>query len=342
MYSKFERFLMDSKANDEVFDSSSHQIQVHKEKYDNRFDIIYFKQYSDNIINQSRYEVGGFYDNITLCLYETDRRISEKIPEDSIIKMRTFSEVGKEFLNKLKEYLIEYSFKHEKELKEIAKEKYEAKDDYRINSFKKDVRRLFLSQPDSKISLPVAISDYEITKKSEYNKMLIQYIDNPLQTISDYSKELLKDYGEDFGLELLIYYDKIDYLDEIRENKDNVFKDLYTNKRILDSIRDLDANNINITIKYGENTLAFKYDYDDLKRDLVNGELKSTRLYNSGYDKISDFVKSNSGELYKNSYDRVGFDFANIESISYGKKELYIKENMNKEQEKEEEIKPEI
>lgn len=337
MYSKFENFLLNSKVNDEIFNGASSKIKIHKEKYDNRFEIIYFKTFEDSIMKQGRYEVGGYYDTKNRCIYELDRRIEDKIPEDSIIKTNTFSKLGVEFLDKLKEHLINYSFEHEEELKAIAKEKYEARDDYRINNFKKEVRRLFLSDNEIKKTLSLSISDYEITNRSDYGYILSKYLDNPKSAIEEYSNKILEKYGEDFGLELFIYYDKIDYMKAIEENKNNSFNDLYLNKKILESIKDLDAQTVNITIKYGDNKLTFKYDYNGLKRDLQNGEPKCTGLYNRGYDQVSDFIKENDSMISSNKHERKGFAFANIESIAFGKKDLYVKESLNKEIDIEEE-----
>ena len=48
MYSKLENFLLDNKLNDELFDYQAHEYKVHKEKYDDRFDILYGNKIVEN------------------------------------------------------------------------------------------------------------------------------------------------------------------------------------------------------------------------------------------------------------------------------------------------------
>lgn len=46
MYSKLEKFLLDNKSNDELFDYQTQEYKIHKEKYDDRFDLLYSKKNS--------------------------------------------------------------------------------------------------------------------------------------------------------------------------------------------------------------------------------------------------------------------------------------------------------
>ena len=322
MQSKIEKFFLDVNANDEVFETLSHQIKIHKEQYDDRFQIIYAKRNYETI-KQDTYSVAGYYDIKDHCLYEPDRVMIEKLPEDGEISIKKFEDISSKFLADLRKYVVDYCFKNEDKLKQIAKAKYEAKDDYRIGNYKGDVRRLFLTEANPQIKLTILTSDYELTKEDDYLNDVISYLKNPEKELEQFSEKLIQKNGEDFGLELYLYHDKQNYLKEILENKNNEFKDLYINKNILDSIKYNDASNVNITINYSGKEMTFKFDYRELKNELSSGNLACLRSYYNGYYDVKDFLQDNANSSEYNSTDKNGFLFSHITSITYGKKELY-------------------
>ena len=79
MYSKLENFLLDNKLNDELFDYQAHEYKVHKEKYDDRFDIHYGKQNSRELRQRrSTYDLFGYYiriNNKSFFYYYSDFKI---------------------------------------------------------------------------------------------------------------------------------------------------------------------------------------------------------------------------------------------------------------------------
>lgn len=335
MNSKIENFLLDSKLNDEVFESSSYQLKIHKEKYDDRFDIIYSKKYTESL-KQERYEVSGYYDTKEHCLYEPDRWMMEKLPEESVIKTSHFSELDKKLTIDLNEYLNKYCLENAEKLKTVAQKKYDDKDDYRFNNYKREVRRIFLSEENPQVDFSISFSSSEFTHTRDYYGVLISYLNNPSKIVEELSSNLIEEKEADFGLEILLHDDKKSYLQEIILNKDDSFHDLYVNKKILDSIKYVAANNLNITIEYGGKSFTFKYDYDSLKRDLLNGDTKNSHVYSSGYDLVSDFIKQNAPEDKRDRYGHVAFDFSNITTITHGKNQLYSRD-IEKENELEEE-----
>ncbi len=325
MNSKIEKFLLNGNYNDEVFESSAYQLKIHKEKYDDRFDIIYSKKYTDSL-KQEKYEVSGYYDTKDHCLYEPDRWMEEKLPEESVIRTSHFSEIDKKMTLDLNEYLNKYCLDNAEKLKKIAQKKYNDKDDYRFNSYKKEVRGIFLCEDNPHIDFSIAFSSSEFTHAKDYYSVLISYLNDSNKIVEELSKDLLDQKEEDFGLELLLLDDKKNYLQEILLNKDDSFRDLYINKNILNSIKSVAANNLNITIEYNGKSFSFKYDYDSLKRDLLNGNTKNSHLYSSGYDVVSDFIRENAPEDNHDRYGHLAFDFSHITKITHGKNELYSKD----------------
>ena len=215
-----ESFLLNPEENDKVFKGNYHPRKIHKEKYDDRFIIIYMKTDKENYLEQNDYEVAGYLDIKEKCIYNHSYNMDEFLPkEKGLLERSSFG-----FLN---------------------------------------------------------------------NKM---------------------------HEELLIYRDKIDYLNQIILNENHKFDDLYINKSIYQSIKDLDAKTVNITIQYGENSHTFKYDYNTLRRDLLNDD-KGSNAWGVAYEKVSDFIKANTNK--EDSRTTEEFLFTHVTSITYGKKEVY-------------------
>ena len=91
MYSKIENFLLDVKANDEVFDYQQKEYKLHKEHYDDRFDLLYIKE-NDHTLRQNRnyYNLCGYYDNKDHCIYNAENFLTDKIQESDVIKFDRF------------------------------------------------------------------------------------------------------------------------------------------------------------------------------------------------------------------------------------------------------------
>ena len=140
---------------------------------------------------------------------------------------------------------------------------------------------------------------------------------------------------------MLIFRDKIEYLDIIKENKNNEFKDLYIKRNIYNSIKDIDAKTVNITIQYGDKSLTFKYELDDLRSALSSGKMK-TSSYTSSYGIVSDFVKANDPNLADKNQWKCPFSIPTISSITSGKNEIYSKDIPTPEKEAEEDLEIEM
>lgn len=323
-----ERFLLNPDVNDLVFEGTYKHQKIHKEQFDDRFVVIYTKT-NYNYLSQNDYEVGGYLDTKDRVLYNCTYNLNELFPkENNLIERSSFGALGGKLWAEIQDYIEKYSFANEEKLKEIAIEKYNHLEDYRINSYKCDVRKQFIEEMNPIIKLQKSYSSYEFTNMPEYKGHYIdvEYLNSPQKTIEKYANKIIEtkdDYRnnkEELGLELLIFRDKIEYLDIIKENKNNEFKDLYIKRNIYNSIKDINAKTVNITIQYENKSLTFKYEYSALKRDLTN-DSKGSSGYGKAYEEVSHFIKENShGNLSRWTEE---FSFSNITSITYGKNELY-------------------
>ena len=112
-------------------------------------------------------------------------------------------------------------------------------------------------------------------------------------------------------------------------------------KKILDSIRYVDAKTVNITIQYGDKSLTFKYELDDLRSALSSGKME-TSSYTSSYGIVSDFVKANDPNLADKNQWKCPFSIPTISSITSGKNEIYSKDIPTPEKEAEEDLEIEM
>ena len=129
----------------------------------------------------------------------------------------------------------------------------------------------------------------------------------------------------------MVYEFQLEYLDKIKKNYNNDFAYIYTNKNILNALKDVDAKNLNITINYNNNEITFKYDYNRLISELKNATYKGYD-YSSNYKIVREFLEDNN-ILNENGYKEDSFKFENITSITYGKKILYVNDISKQEKE---------
>ena len=126
----------------------------------------------------------------------------------------------------------------------------------------------------------------------------------------------------------MVYEAQEKYLKEIQTNKNNKYKDIYCIKKIYDSIKNIPAKTLNITIKYNNEYYTFNFSYARLKNSLELVE-KGSCDYGSSYLKVANFIKNNSDNPERVSHYE-NFLFGNVVSITYGRNELYKKdENSN-------------
>lgn len=337
MKNNIETFLLDNEKNDQIFPGDYHPTKIHKERYDDRFIILYTKDCHPEHFEQNNYEVAGYYDTKDKCIYNYNYDLRSLLREESLIKTNSFSVLSEKMWAEIEDYINNYSFSNEEELKKIAQDKFDNLEDYRKNNYKSEVREIFIEKENPSIKLEKSYSSGKLTNTNEYyhKNIYVNYLNNPTEVVSKYANEIINSNKEGLGLELLIYYDKISYLNSIKVNENHTFDSLYINREMYKSIKDIDAKTLNITIHYGGKDLTFKYEYSTLKRDLLNDN-QGSGGYGVAYEKVSDFIKENSHDSESSRW-RNDFLFSHVTSITYGKKELYHcdykEENIEKEQE---------
>ena len=327
-----EKFLLNESENDKSFNSTYRPIKIHKEKFDNRFTIIYVKDESKDL-SQNSYIISGYLDVIDKTMYETSYELRSIIDEESIISLKSFKDLDNEFKDNVRNYIKQYSFDNKEVLKDIAFEKYEEKSDWRITNYQKGIRELFIREENPTIKLDSFYSERDIDYLDEYSKknIFIEYLNNKDKTIKKYANLIIDSNKEELGLALHLYDDKIKYLERIKKNINNEFRDVYINKHIYESIRDETAKTLNITVKYNNKECTFKCDYSIFKGYIMNDDRTAT-FYGASYEKVNQFLMENKQN--PNNY-RNDFDFDHISLITYGKKELYMNNDIREKQIKE-------
>lgn len=320
-----DKYLLNEELNDQVFNGTYRFIKIHKEKFNDRFTILYVKDDSKHL-KQNDYSIGGYLDMIDKTIYDANYELKNITPEDSIISIKSFADLHNEFKIGVKNYIKQYSFDNKDILKANSLEKYEEKNDWRFTNFQKSVRELFIREDNPTIKLDTfySESDIDYLDNSNSKDICLEYLNNKEGTIKKYANLMIDKSKEELGLALHLYDDKIKYLERLNKNINNEFKDLYINKFIFESIKDEPAKTLNVTIKYNNKELTFKCDYPMLKRAIMNDD-RGTSFYGVAYDRVNEFLNENktNPERYRND-----FEFSHISSIIYGKKTLYQNDNI--------------
>ena len=71
MNNNFEKFLLDENINDKAFEGKYKKFKIHKEKFNDRFTVIYLKESTD-ILFQNEYKASGYLDMHDKCIYDCD------------------------------------------------------------------------------------------------------------------------------------------------------------------------------------------------------------------------------------------------------------------------------
>ena len=98
-----ETFLLNSDVNDMIFGQDYRKRKIHKEKFDDRFVVIYSKT-DYNRLKQDDYEVCGYLDVKDGIIYDCTYYLSSLFPkENHLIRQSYFSSLEEQFWKK---YLI--------------------------------------------------------------------------------------------------------------------------------------------------------------------------------------------------------------------------------------------
>lgn len=297
--------------------------KIVKEQINDRFYVLYCRQESNNM-KQNDYEVCGYYDFIDKTLYDLKYYLDKCIQNDEIIQKKYFLDVEEEITNKVNDYITKYVLENKKDFEILGKEKYFSQKNW-STSDRWEVIQEFISSKQAKVNFNINYSMFNVFYNDNFleSNSILKYLDNCDEYICEISKMLIEKNKEDLGYKLLCYYDKLDYLEKIEKNLNNEFSSIHINKNIYNAIKDIDAKTVNITIKYDNDYISFHFSYDKLKSELLCGNIGCCD-FSKSYKVISDFIKERK---VSNRYTYEDFEFSHIESIKYGKKELYNKNN---------------
>ncbi|MBQ9024404.1 MAG: hypothetical protein IJ105_04205 [Bacilli bacterium] len=325
---KIEKFLLDSELNDQIFEADYYDLKIHKEKYDDRFYIIYTKRSSEYLLSED-YAVSGYLDVLDKKIYSTTYGFS-KVINNTNIKIESFEDLKDEIMDKLNERIELYTFNKQKDLMIFAKEEIDNMSIYRINEVKETVNRLFIEADNDKLKLNKIYYYHSIFENDKYRKLngYINYINNPEKELKECFDEIISDDSlkKEMGINIYLYKEGIKYQRDLLKNINHQYDYLYINREIYKGLKEVqEAVNINITINYGGNEYTFKFRKNYFENSILRGE-KSLCDYKPSYESVSDFIKRNCGdeESRNRTYD---FDFSHITSITYGKRVLYQKKD---------------
>ena len=325
MRNNLEKFLLDKNRNKEIFeDSLANKYVVYKEKYNDRFDVIYYKRYT-NSISQRDYDIGGYFDSKEKVLYEPNYNIQNMFLIDNKIRFSHFSDVEQKIKLELVEKVNKYLKDNFNTIKKDGKIKFEYLTSYDIERMKSEVNTQYIIQSEPRLDLFFNIDNTIIHKLKIYKEenYLLKYFEDKDKLIDSFFNEIITISKEDLGFTALKYDYMNKYLEELKSSKSGKYTQLNINRNIYQSIKDIYAKTININIGYGENNISFKFDFEDFKRALSRND-KGTSAYGVAYKRVSEFIKNNkpTDNRYYND-----FEFSHINFITYGKDEIYNKKN---------------
>ena len=333
MDNNLEKFLLDDNRNDELFMHDLYNYKFHKEKINDRFIVIYYREIK-NIIYQSDYKIAAYFDVKDKCLYEQQYVRLDYLLDNNEIKVNSFYDLNNEIIKKVNKTISKYINNNKKELANYGEKQYAELADYRLKVLKRETMSKYITEDNPKIDFA---ADYEHNFFQNYKcfidgKIYYDYLENPEKTINELAERIINDDKEKIGLMILEKEQQCKYLEEILKNNNNEYDNLILNKKIYTSLKNVYCDSVNVTLNYNGNEITFRANTNDLKKNIESGLSKIT-FYNKSYKHVIEFLRNNTEPVSYGYYDSC-FDISRIASITYGKKELYRKEleskNINK------------
>lgn len=299
-----------------------------KIKYNENIDFIYEPEYR-NFEYEAKLDFLGLFEKITKKLYGASFEFHSEYNKElySNYYAGSIGELKEKLIGGANLYLKTYIDENELQLINNSKRIFDKfiADESNDNTIKKDAIKEYIYENDSK-SLRFSIEDYYYDKHSK--DLIIQYIQSPVEI----SKKIFNEYIDNQEKNKSIYinnnYEKITakewigimiqknqyknmLIQELRDNPNNEYKKKHD---IINSIKDLDAQMITITLKHDKETVTFKYP----KRLLATMDFYEWHIPDL---KIRDELKN----LYSNIYGQNKDDIfiKEIAKIEYKKKTIY-------------------
>lgn len=307
----------------EYVDNNRNSYNLFKEKINNRFYAIYSKMKNDSIVNfEKGYDFSGFFDIKTNILYNANYKLRYYLKDSKRVVLDELSSIERDIRTKCSAKVKEYAIKNSEVLKENYRKKFDAQSDYIFDNYMLEVDKLYIKEEN--------LNHVELNKMRFYycnffeaNSLIpyTEYLNNPFDTIKELVDSFLKKDNmlDNICCIVLEMEYKNKYLNNIKRDLKK-YASLELNRKILSSVKNLNANNVNITISYNNKKFTFKFPYDRLIGSLLNAD-SSAGDFRYYYRAVEEFLYEN--KTSGSSYDKWKFDFSNITSITYGRKELY-------------------
>lgn len=316
-----------------------------KEQINERFYSVYKQDSRDVFFNDSLKFI-AVYDSEKNMLFNADYSFHWDIKEENFdieISSMSFEDIKNELSEKIKEELIRFAIENEKKLTVEAYESYRAQEEYVFKSLSKDAIRYFLTndctflledsslQSQSRIGRRICCDINDSSKSNDWisNKIVIDYLTNKAKTIDTESNIYKTDSKarKEMGCNILNLQFFADAAEYFQINKDDKFNLLHKKKDMISSLEGKNAVNVVITIKYGDDSLDFKFDKNRLLMLLKDPENTGGSDYGKAYNKVEEFLKRHKVDC--TTWRRDEFDFQNISMISYSGKPLYTDEKLH-------------
>ena len=256
MKQELEKFLNDNTQTEIELSNPFRTINLYKEKFDERFVVIQLKP-KTKFLKQEGYDVAGYYDTNEKKMYEVSRAFEEFITKVDNIEIIKFMDVEQELIKKIDESVSEYVIAHPKKFKKEAEEKYNYEAEWLESRLKVEAHQQFIRSDDLNVSMDLSHARRTLLDQNDYRSLNVyyKYLTEPEKTIEFYKKIIIDKYCEEIGMELLKKESKEKYLNTIVKNENNNFEAIYLNKKLLNSIKDVYAKTITITINYNNKKL---------------------------------------------------------------------------------------
>lgn len=338
-------FLKSKEEREYAYEKYSNRItKIIKVGYNDRFDIIYEGEIPNSLCDTGSYggfKLLGLLDNYDKKVYPTSNYYNKLVESDLIIKddnehVKTISDLEEDkkvyILNKFMEIVDNQKAEFMKLAQEAFKEYH--KTEYHKSELDERARSNYLSASESdKITFNIPS---DILHNYDNTEGIIKYLENK-EKLSDeiISKALINEkryklyshvsgvpdidvsYKEKIGFDLLVLEEVKRIIHTIETGTDEESKKLRKIRDVLNTIEDLDAKTVIVTVKYNNKELEFKYP----RNQLVYLRMSEWEVESSKRDEFNDVFK---GVRYGDEISRM----AAISQIKFKGKVIYTDTNM--------------
>lgn len=296
-----------------------------KIKYNENIDFIYKPSWY-NFEYGSELKFCGLFEKITKKLYGSSFEFSSEYNKDKFSKyyISSMDKIGTNLVESSNKYLDSYIKENQIELMNIGRNIFNQYilDENNYSKIKNDCLHDYIYQESNyKPSFSV---NYDAERYSK--DLILEFIQNPIPV----AKSVFEKYINNPKKSTNLYFDgkyheitakewigfklhQMEFAHTLLEDfKNNPTPENRKKFDIINAIKDLDAQMVNITLKHNDEIVSFKYP----KRLLYNLDYSE---YNIPDLKVRDKVE----KLYKNLYDKDNIFISEILKIEYSRKVIY-------------------